>query len=372
VVAILAAAAAILAMASAADYGDDALDLEPGFKLQGAARVTKAETQSAMQKIMSVIGSDQKEQMLKERVSELKLKSQVKDNQIENFKMSQESDHSQLGESESSTSTSTAQEISPDFLASNSDALKELPADVRAEVKDFYQSSNSEAKADSDDEDLGETSGVTSGFVTSSPFTWSLKTESDGSESTLVEEFPDSFGAVTIADGNRVSQNDLGESADDSCRTTVPEEMCMDEDSAHQWIEYSSDKNCGPRLCINSDSKQVCLSKKSFDQQSAKLPATQSFSAKCSKTGKAYNILMMSRTGKHKLNIYRTIPRDDPLDNPPKNREIAVEALKLSMCQEGGICTDRKVLVSCNCVAGCLHPNQACMNTDQGIAMQYL
>merc|ERR1712166_617251 len=109
VVAILAAAAAILAMASAADYGDDALDLEPGFKLQGAARVTKAETQSAMQKIMSVIGSDQKEQMLKERVSELKLKSQVKDNQIENFKMSHESDHSQLGESESSTSTSTAQ-----------------------------------------------------------------------------------------------------------------------------------------------------------------------------------------------------------------------------------------------------------------------
>jgi len=302
-------------------------------------------------------------------VSELKLKNQLKDGQLENLRMSQQSDRGQLGESESSSADAAgSDDISPAFLASNNDALKELPADVR-KVEDFYQQ---DPAPKDDTDDLGEAKGLSSGpgYLTSSPYTWTLKTERSGSEAALVEEFPESFGTLTVTDGNRVSSNsDLGESADDSCKTTIPDEMCMDDASAHQWIEYKSDKTCGPQLCINTESKQVCLSKESFEKHSNPEAATQSFSAKCSNTGDAYNMVMMNKTGKNKIHISRTIPSDE---HGPENRQIAVEALKLSMCKEAGTCTDRKVLVSCNCVVGCEHPNQACMASDQGIAMMYL
>lgn len=99
----------------------------------------------------------------------------------------------------------------------------------------------------------------------------------------------------------------------------------MDKEAAHQWIEYSSDEKCGPKLCIEGQDKQICLSKKSFDTSKDSASSTKTFAAKCSTSGKTYTIVMMDKTGKHKLSIDHIVP--DSMNqgmNSPHNRELAV------------------------------------------------
>jgi len=317
---------------------------QAGFVLEGDLfKPNPLQRVEMMGKILTKVDQNQQMTLLKQKVSELSLKARVKDEENASLRLSRGTSHSSLGESDDLRESHNTAVVAP-LSFDDAALLKELPADVRDEVSDFYsgsiQGANSHADLGESDEE-GDTM-----FLASSSNTWKLTRASDQDEAaSLTQEFPDSFGSTAV-----VESSDLGESIADSCRSVPSKELCLDDTAS--WIQYSVHDTCGAQLCMAS--KQICVSKDSF--QGAK---SQSFEAKCPKSGKATSIVMLDQSGRNKVTIRHAT-------SDKKIRLLSIEALKMSICQ-GASCSDRKVLLSCT-----THTGSDCVDSDKGIAMQYL